>query len=361
MSIRTSYQEATDAYQLPRLVRLGPNLYAACFTLMKMIPARYILRKAADLGTLEPGAIITETTSGTFGLALAMQAVHMGHRLILVSDPVIDERLYRRLADLGAEIERVPAAARAMAGGFQAARLQRLAEIRAEHELTFCPEQYSNPDNPRSYATVAELFLECLGQVDCVVGPTGSGGSMCGTVTALRTVIPECQAIAVDTHGSVLFGHADAKRELRGMGMSMMPANLDHRVFDTVHWCAPGPAYLATRQLHRQHALFMGPSGGAAYLVAQWWADANPGAVTVVMLPDEGYRYQDTVYDDAWLRSGGYLDQPLPAEPVTVADPTRPEGTWTEYDWARRSYAQVMTPGRDAGAADAAGAPVGSR
>jgi cysteine synthase len=322
---------------------------------MKMIPARYILRRAAAVGTLEPGAIITETTSGTFGLALAMQAVHMGHRLILVSDPVIDERLYRRLTDLGAAVDRVPAEARAMAGGFQAARLQRLAEIRAEHDLTFCPEQYSNPDNPRSYASVAELLMESLGQVDCVVGPVGSGGSMCGTVTALRSVIPECRAIGVDTHGSVLFGHADGPRELRGLGMSMMPANLDHEIFDGVHWCAPGPAYLATRELHRQHALFMGPSSGAAYLVARWWADANPGAVTVAMLPDEGYRYQDTVYDDDWLRSHGHLDQARPAGPVTVTDPTRPAGSWTRYDWARRTYAEVLAPPAGSAGGDLAG------
>jgi cysteine synthase A len=37
-----SFAEATDAYQLPRLIRLAPNLYAACFTLMKMVPARFI-------------------------------------------------------------------------------------------------------------------------------------------------------------------------------------------------------------------------------------------------------------------------------------------------------------------------------
>ena len=85
MSIRSAYAEATEAYQLPRLIRLAPNLYAACFTLMKMIPARFILRRADAEGRLEPGTVITETTSGTFGLALAMQTVHMGHRLILVS------------------------------------------------------------------------------------------------------------------------------------------------------------------------------------------------------------------------------------------------------------------------------------
>jgi len=116
MTIRGSFAEATDAYQLPRLIRLAPNLYAACFTLMKMVPARFILRRAAEQGRLEPGTVIVETTSGTFGLALAMQAVHLDRRLILVSDPVIDERLYRRLTDLGAVVERVTAAEGRVAG-----------------------------------------------------------------------------------------------------------------------------------------------------------------------------------------------------------------------------------------------------
>jgi cysteine synthase A len=342
MTLRTVSTEATEALQLPRLVRLTPNLCAASFVLMKMIPARYILRRAMADGRLAPETVIVETTSGTFGLALAMQGVHLDRRVILVSDPVIDERLYRRLTDLGAQVDRVPAEAGTIVGGFQAARLNRLNELRAGYPSTFCPEQYSNPDNPRSYAAVAELLLECLGQVDCVVGPVGSGGSMCGTVGNLRSVLPDCQAIGVDTHGSVLFGHADAKRELRGMGMSVLPANLDHRIFDSVHWCAPAPAYQATRQLHRRHALFAGPSGGAAYLVARWWADRNPNALTVVMLPDEGYRYQDTVYDDGWLAAAGHLDSALPDEPVEVSDPRSPVGSWTSYRWGRRAYAEVL-------------------
>ncbi|MGH3679415.1 MAG: cysteine synthase family protein [Natronosporangium sp.] len=344
MGIRTGFEEAADAYQLPRLVRLGPNLYGACFTLMKLIPARYILRQAEQAGQLPPGTVIVETTSGTFGLALAMQAVHLNRKLILVSDPVIDERLHRRLTDLGAVVERVGAEAGGRAGGYQAARLDRLAQVRAAHPASFCPEQYTNPDNPRSYAAVSELLLEALGQVDCVVGPVGSGGSICGTVTHLRTVLPECQAVGVDTHASVLFGHPDGPRQLRGLGMSLMPANLDHRVFDSVHWCTAAAAYQATRQLHRRHALFMGPTSGAAYLVADWWAQANPGALTVVLFPDEGYRYQDTVYDDRWLAAGGHLDPPVPEQPVEVDHPADPGGPWTTFRWARRSYPDAMAP-----------------
>jgi cysteine synthase len=347
MAIRSGYEEATDAYQLPRLIRLAPNLYAACFTLMKLIPARFILRRAAADGLLPPGTVIAETTSGTFGLALAMQAVHLDRELVLVSDPVIDERLYRRLTDLGAVVDRVPAETSSMTGGYQAARLHRLRQVMAEHPATFCPEQYSNPDNPRSYATVAEFFLETLGQVDCVVGPVGSGGSMCGTVGYLRTVLPECQAVGVDAHSSVLFGHPDGPRELRGMGMSVLPANLDHRVFDAVHWCSAGAAYAATRQLHQRHALFMGPSSGAAYLVARWWARENPSALTVVMLPDEGYRYQGTVYDDAWLRTAGHLGTQPPDDPVAVDRVGQPGGPWTTYDWGRRPIDEVIKSARD--------------
>ncbi|HEX4704107.1 MAG TPA: cysteine synthase family protein [Pseudonocardiaceae bacterium] len=340
--LRTAFDEATAAYEIPRVIRLAPNLYGVAFTLMKMIPARYILEKARSAGRLGPGTVIAETTSGTFGLALAMQGVHLDRRVVLVSDPVIDERLYRRLTDLGAEVQRVPAGTGAAVGGYQAARLERLARVLAEHPAAFCPRQYSNPDNPRSYATVAELLVEVLGQLDCVVGPVGSGGSMCGTTTYLRSVLPDCVAIGVDTPGSVLFGPADGHRELRGLGMSVLPANLDHRVFDHVHWCTAPIAYAATRELHRRHALFMGPTSGAAYRVAEWWARRNRDALTVVLLPDEGYRYQDTVYDDAWLAAHGHTGGPPCPEPVEVVDPTRPTAPWAMYPWARREYADVL-------------------
>jgi cysteine synthase len=343
MSTRGGFAEATAAYQLPRLVRLGANIYGACFTLMKMIPARFILQRAAERGSLNKDTVIVETTSGTFGLALAMQAVHMDRRLILVSDPVIDERLYRRLTDLGAIVERVPAEAARTVGGYQAARLNRVAEILSSLDAAYCPQQYSNPDNPRSYGMVAEYLHESLGHIDCIVGPVGSGGSMCGTVTHARDLTPDCRAIGVDSHYSVLFGHPDGHRELRGLGMSLIPDNLDHRVFDQIHWTAPAAAYQATRQLHQQHALFMGPSSGAAFLAARWWANANPDALTVVMMPDEGYRYQDTVYNDKWLRARGYLDDALPVNPVIVSHPAEPAAPWIAYDWSRRTYDEVMS------------------
>lgn len=334
-----TYADVVEAQRIPVLVRLGGNLYALAYRLMKMVPARHILRQARAAGLLAAGTTVVETTSGTFGLALAMQCALHEQPLVLVGDPVIDARLHRQLTDLGATVDivREPAAH----GGFQATRLRRVAEIRARIASTFCPEQYANPANPAAYAMVADLLRDGLGQVDCLVGPVGSGGSMCGTTRYLRQGCPDLVSIGVDTNYSVLFGQDDGPRALRGLGNSLMPANLDHAQFDEVHWLGAGDAYAATRELHRRHALFMGPTAGAAYLVGSWWARRHPDALTVVVLPDEGHRYHDTVYDDAWLAANGLELGRAPGGPVPVGAPRDAVDGWCRFGWGRRSLAEV--------------------
>ena len=340
MAIRLSDPTIAHSVELPRVIRLAPNLFAAAFPLMKLCPARFILDRAADEGRIRPGSHIIETTSGTFGLALAMLAALRGYRLTLVSDPIIDAALRRRLEDLGATVEIVPRPAEP--GGYQGARLARMRELQRAHPDHFWPSQYDNPHNAGGYASVAELLAETVGRVDSLVGTVGSGGSMCGTAEYLRVPFPAMRAVGVDTHGSVLFGHPDEPRLLRGLGNSLMPRNLDHTAFDEVHWVPAGDAFRATRALHRAHALYMGATSGAAFLVARWEAARDPDRVVVALLPDEGHRYQDTVYDDRWLAEHGIGPAPLPDEPAAAAHPSGAGPQWTRMEWARRTWDQVM-------------------
>jgi cysteine synthase A len=339
----------TGALELPRIVHLGPNLFGAAFSLMKLLPARHILDRARDDGLLEPGTVVIESTSGTFGLALAMECRLRGRPLVLVSDPAVDPRLRRRMRDLGAAVDIV--AEPAVVGGYQQARLDRLAELRSRHPRHFLPAQYSNPDNPAAYAVLAELLTAALGRVDFLVGPVGSGGSMCGTTAALRQLLQplDVAAVAVDTPGSVLFGQRDAPRRIRGLGNSLMPSNLDHSAFDEVHWVSDREGFAATRALHRRHALYMGPTSGAAWMVAQWKARAEPDARVVVLLPDEGHRYQDTVYDDAWLRRQGLRLRRLPNRPIEVDAPDDGGPEWSCLPWNRRRFDAVIPPGVPSG------------
>jgi cysteine synthase len=333
------YRTAYESLLLPRIVRLSPNLYGACFTLMKLVPAAHILRSAYREGRLTDRSVVIETSSGTFGLALAMICNQHGWRFIMVSDPVADSALCRRLEDLGAEVEIVPEPA--ADGGYQRARLDRLDQLMAENPGAFCPSQYANPQNPAAYATVAEHLSSVLGDIDCLAGPVGSGGSLCGTSRALRVTSPGLTAIGIDTPGSVLFGLPDEHRVLRGLGNSLMPLNLDHSVFDEVHWLDAASAFRGTRALHQVHSLFMGPTSGVTFVVARWWARQNPDATVVAFFPDEGYRYQDSVYDDGWLKDQGLWRDDLPDEPARVTHPRDVGGPWSRMDWGRRRLADL--------------------
>ncbi|WID99744.1 cysteine synthase family protein (plasmid) [Bosea vestrisii] len=323
-------------YELPRLARISPNLIVASFSLMKLLPARFMLERAVERREVVTGGHIVETTSGTFGLALALLAAVKGYRLSLITaDSLIDLPLQQRLSALGAQVQIVPDADHT---GAQHTRLARLQAVRAELPQSWWPRQYDNVDNPHAYARLAELLVTEFGTIDCLVGPVGSGGSMCGTGTFLRMLFPEMRAIAVDTHRSVLFGHVAGPRLLRGLGNSILPRNLDHTIFDEVHWVGALQAFGATHRLYREHGIFAGPTSGAAILVAGWYARQHPHQLTVAILPDEGYRYQNTVYNEAWLSTlpGWPVPQVARPEELQRVEPYD-EGSWTRLNWRRRS------------------------
>jgi S-sulfo-L-cysteine synthase (3-phospho-L-serine-dependent) len=342
MSSSTIHADIVEALALPRIVMLRPNLFGLVFPLMKLLPASFMIEQARREGVLSPGGLIAETTSGTLGLALAMVARLRNHPLTIVSDPAIDPPLRRRLEDLGATVHIVTAPAQA--GGYQRARLDVLECVLAENPGSFCPRQYSNRHNPESYAPCAEQLAQAVGPIDCLVGTVGSGGSVCGMASYLRLLFPKLIVTGVDTHGSVLFGQSDAGagRLLRGLGNGLMPPNVDHTAFDWVHWVGAAEAFRATRQLHRDHALFMGPTSGAAYLAADWWARENPDCVTAVIFPDEGYRYLDTVYNDAWLQANHVRLDALPSSPLEWMRPQDGSDGWTHLEWRRRGIGDVI-------------------
>ncbi len=338
MSVRALMRNLED-FESPRIVPLGEHLFGASFFLMKLLPARFMLERAAARGELKPGATICESSSGTFGLALAMLAAQQRYRLILASDWALDRHLHRRLIELGAEVTIVDKPA--PSGGFQQARLERLEGWLRDVPDSYWPSQYYNPDNPLSYAKFAELLIDRLGRPDCLVGPVGSGGSMSGTSRFLRTLFPELHAIGVDTPNSVLFGQPSGTINLSGLGGNILPTNVDHRQFDEIHWLTPAEAFHATHELHRAHGLFMGPTSGAAYRVAKWWSRSHPGKTAVAIFPDEGHRYVETVYDQNWLATVEGWSLPLRDDPVTVRTPADPMPGWSRFLWNRRSLKEV--------------------
>ncbi|MFD1546314.1 PLP-dependent cysteine synthase family protein [Nonomuraea guangzhouensis] len=268
---------------------------------MKDRVARQVVLAARESGELLPGAPIVESSSGTMALGVALVGTALGHPVHIVTDPRIDPITLTKLRALGCFVHIVE---RMTAQGWQSARLERLAELRATLPGSFWPQQYSNPDNPRAYRTLAEELIADLGHVDVLVGAVGSGGSLCGTAKALRESLPELWTVGVDCVGSVIFGQPDRPGRLQGgLGNSLVPANVDHSVIDEVHWLNDREAFESTLALAAEQQIFGGNTSGSVYRVLSHLAAVEPpGTKIVAIMADRGDRYAATVYDEThWL------------------------------------------------------------
>jgi cysteine synthase A len=346
---RFEVESTLDHLCKPSLVQLQPNLYAAKFDLMKIVPARYIVEQALKSGALKPGGLVVESSSGTFALGLAQTCVTLGLKLALKTGPV-EPIVAWRLRHLGAQIETVESDA----GNLREIQEQRFNLVRqtlADVPGSFWPRQHDNPQHPEAYHSIAQSIGETLGKVDVVVATIGSGGSLFGFARPLREANPNLKVIAVDHNLSVIFGPTSEKVyplcdenyvPLLGMGSDIVFPNVAHAECDEVHWVPVAQMINAVHELHRTTGLIVGPTSGAALSVANWVARNNPELRVLTVFPDHGIRYMNTVYNPQWLSERADELQRSWSEPELCSTPTEVAGEWTWFPWGRRSYEEVL-------------------
>lgn len=338
---RRVIDKQTDGMILPDLIRIERRLVAASFRLMKLVPAKYVIEKAWREGRIDPAVGVVETSSGTYALGIGLVCSELGIPFHIVSDPVIDPLLQRRLEALGGSVEIVESDVRHP--NVQVARLHALEDYCARYPRAFWPRQYDNPENRDGYTAFADYLLDQIGDDFILVGSVGSGSSTCGTICRLREANPEIELVGVDTFGSTLFGLPKGKRDLRGLGNSILPENLLHACFDEVHWVNAVEAFDHTRKLQCRHGLFAGPTSGATYQVARWVAEQHPNRTVLFIAADEGHRYQSTVYDDSWLRAHQFVAEPRRISvPLLVQLPGAAREPWSRIRWGRRNCHDVV-------------------
>ncbi|MGW7100138.1 pyridoxal-phosphate dependent enzyme [Streptomyces sp. NPDC054838] len=294
---------------------------------MKDRVARNIILEARRTGALAEGAPVIESSSGTMALGVALVGRALGHPVHIVTDPRIDPLTLAKLRALDCDVRVV----RAMTShGWQSARLEELERLMSTLPGAFWPQQYSNPDNPGAYRTLAGEILGDLGSLDVLVGAVGSGGSLCGTARALRETVPGLKVVGVDAVGSMLFGQPDRPTRLQsGLGNSLLPKNLDRRSIDEVHWLNDREAFESARALAREQQIFAGNTSGSVYRVLGHLAATLPAGSRVVgIFPDRGDRYVDSVYSDDHWREKGVFELPTSAAPATVS-PRQVVGEWS--------------------------------
>ena len=252
-----------------------------------------MVESAEKEGMLRKGSVIIEPTSGNTGVGLAYVAAVKGYRVILTMPETMSIERRKLLAALGAELVLTDGKA-GMKGAIEKAN-----EIAAQTPGSFIPQQFENPANPEAHiqTTGPEIWKDTEGKVDIFVSAAGTGGTVTGVGTFLKSKNPKVQIVAVEPDTSaVLSGKPAGPHKIQGIGAGFVPKIYNPEVVDEIYLTNDVKAGNIARRAAKEEGLLVGISSGAALEAALTIAKRpeNKGKTIVALLPDTGERYLST-------------------------------------------------------------------
>jgi len=251
-----------------------------------------MVETAEQEGKLRPGGTIIEPTSGNTGIGLAMVAAVKGYRLILTMPDTMSMERRQLLLAYGAELV-LTEGKKGMKGA-----VDRAAEISAENQSYFMPQQFENCANPEIHMkTTAVEILDDLGSVpDGFVAGVGTGGTITGIGMVLREKKQDVWIAAIEPAASpVLSGGNAGPHKIAGIGAGFVPGVLNTRIYDEVIAVTDSDAAETARAMAIKEGILAGISSGAAIWGALRVAKKlGRGKKIVVIIPDGGERYLST-------------------------------------------------------------------
>jgi cysteine synthase A len=256
--------------------------------------------EAAELnGLIKPDTIILEPTSGNTGIALAMVAAARGYKITLVMPETMTVERRKLLKAFGAELVLTPGK-----DGMKGAVATADAMLKDDPRYFYIPQQFRNPANPEIHrrTTAEEIWRDTQGNVDAVVAGVGTGGTITGIASLIKTRRPKFRAFAVEPDASpVLSGGNPGPHKIQGIGAGFVPDVLQRDLVDEIIRVTNDDAIATARRLAKEEGILAGISSGAATWAALQVAGRKEFAdkVIVVVLPDTGERYLSTELFDA--------------------------------------------------------------
>jgi cysteine synthase B len=249
-------------------------------------PALSMIQAGLASGTLRPGKIIIDATSGNTGIAYAMIGAALGYGVKLCLPDSASHERKRILTALGAEL--------VITSGDEGTdgAIRRVHEIvAAEPEKYFYPDQYSNPANWQAHyrTTAKEIWEQTSARITHFVAALGTSGTFVGTARRLKELNPSIRCISLQPDAA--FHGLEGWKHMR---TALRPAIYDDTLADENLEVATEGAYRLVKRMAREEGLLVSPSAGAALLgcfqVAKGLA-RDERAVIVTVFADSASKY----------------------------------------------------------------------
>ncbi len=255
--------------------------------------AKSMLDEAQAQGILTPDSVIIEPTSGNTGIGLAAVAAARGYRTIIVMPETMSVERRQLMKAYGAELV-LTEGAKGMKGAIAKAN-----ELHQQIPGSFIPSQFTNPANPKAHidTTGPEIWEDTDGEIHAFVAGVGTGGTITGVGTFLKSQNPSIHVVAVEPESSaVLSTGVSGSHKIQGIGAGFIPEILDCGIYDEIIAVSNEDAFDLGRKIAKEEGILVGISSGAALFAAIKVAQRADfaGKTVVVLLPDTGDRYLST-------------------------------------------------------------------
>ncbi len=279
-----------------------------------------IVQDAESKGLLKPGGTIVEGTAGNTGIGLTLVGNAKGYKTIIIIPNTQAPEKMEMLRNMGAEVRPVPPAPYSNPGNYNHIA-KRVAE---ESENAFWANQFDNTANSEIHATTTgpEIWKQTDGRVSAFVTAIGTGGTLAGISSYLKSQNDAIQAVCVDPYGAAMWswfkhGHLDfddGDSIAEGIGQGRVTENVARAKIDTAYRVHDRHMLAIIRHLLHNEGLFLGASSGINVGGAVKVALAGgPGQTIVTILCDTAQKYMSRLFDQDWL-----TENDLPPEDLSI-------------------------------------------
>jgi cysteine synthase A len=275
-----------------------------------------MVRDAEQRGLLKPGGVIVEGTAGNTGIGIAMVANALGYRSVIVIPDTQSQEKKDMLSLCGAELHEVPAAPYRDEGNYVHVS-ERLAKQlnKSEPNGAIWANQFDNTANRQAHieTTGPEIWQQTNGKIDGFICAVGTGGTLAGTASTLRSLNKDIKIGLADPMGAALFNYfvngelkAEGSSITEGIGQGRITKNLEGLEIDMPYQIKDAELLDVTFSLLKNEGFCLGSSSGINVAGAMRMArEMGPGHTIVTILCDSGTRYMSKLYNPKFLKNLG--------------------------------------------------------
>jgi len=319
MNVRDGFVDSIGNTPLIRL--RGPSELTGCNILgkaeflnpggsVKDRAGLYIILDAERRGLLKPGGLIVEGTAGNTGIGLALVGNARGYRTLIVIPDTQSQEKKDMLRLCGAELREVPAVPYKDKNNYV-----HVSERLAQELNAFWANQWDNTSNRDGHfrSTGPEIWQQTQGKVDGFTCSIGTGGTLSGVSSFLKSKNPKVRIAVADPMGAAMyhwFKNGELKSEggsiTEGIGQGRVTKNIEGAPVDDAYQIPDAEALPVVFDLLKKEGLCLGGSSGINVAGAIRLAkDLGPGHTVVTILADSGSRYQSKLFNPAFLKEKG--------------------------------------------------------